>query len=144
MGASSREIEQQMKQTRERMDENLGVLETRAANGWQRYGRIAAIVAGLALSAGVGLIVWRKMRRPTLKDRLDRLSPEALRRLADEVSARLKKPLPTVSVTVSEKDGEPGMLENVLRNVTPALVGTAATGLVERLARPRGATAQAG
>lgn len=144
MGASSREIEQEIKQTRERMDENLGVLETRAATGWQRYRKVAAIVAGVALSVGVGLIVWRRTRPPARRDRLDRLSPQALRRLTDEVSARLKKSRPTVSVTVSEKDGEPGTLASVLRNVTPALVGTAATGLVERLARPRDATAQAG
>lgn len=137
MGASAREIEQQIKETRDRMDQNLGELETRAATGWQRYGRVAALACGAVVSAGVGFLVWRRLRRPTWRDRLDRLSPDALRALADEVGTRLRKPLPSVTVTVNERSKEPGFLENVLRKVAPAVVGTAATGLVERVARPR-------
>ena len=128
MGASAREIEQQIKETRDRMDENLGMLETRAATGWQRYGKIAAVVAGAALSAGIALIVWRKTRRPSLQDRLAGFGSRV---------RRLKRPtLPAVRVTVNEQEEEPGTLETIVRKVAPAVVGTAATGLVGRLAQP--------
>ena len=140
MGASAREIEQQIKETRERMDENLGVLENRAASGAQRYGRIAAVVVGVAAVSGVGFLVWRRVRRPAGRDRLDRLSPDALRALADEVSKRIKKPVPSVTVTVNEPEEESGMLRSILSRMMPAVVGTASTALLERVARPREGT----
>jgi len=137
MGASAREIEQQIKQTRERMDENLGELENRVASRALRYAKIAAIVVGVACVTGAGFMVWRRTRRPTVKDRLNRLSPDALRALADDVSARLQKPLPSVRVTVNEKSHEPGTLRVILRKVAPAILGTASTALLERVARPQ-------
>jgi len=137
MGASAREIEQQIKETRERMDENLGTLENRAASGALRYAKIAAIVVGATVVAGAGFIIWRKTRRPTIKDRLDRLTPDGLRALADEVAARLQKPLPSVRVTVNGKSQEPGTLRIILRRVAPAIVGSASTALLERVARPQ-------
>jgi hypothetical protein len=137
MGASAREIEQQIKETRERMDENLGVLEDRAASGVQRYGRIAAVVVGVAAVSGVGFLVWRRMREPAPKSRLDRLSPRELRALADQVSARLKKSAPSVTVTVNEADHEPGMLQSILSRVMPDVVGTASSALIERAGRSR-------
>jgi hypothetical protein len=137
MGASAREIEQQINETRQRMDENLGALEERATNGAQRYGKVAAAIAGVAAVAVVGFVIWRKTRRPTLKDRLDKLSPDNLHDLAEELISRLKKPLPAVNVTVNpESEQEPGMVESILRKVAPAVVGTAATGLLQRVAPP--------
>ena len=128
MGASAREIEQQIKETRERMDENLGTLETRAATGWHRYGKIAAVAAGVAVSAAVALVVWRKTRRPSLQERLSGFRGRV---------RRLRRPqLPTVKVSVNEQDEEPGTLESIVRKVAPAVVGTAATGLVGRLTQP--------
>ena len=108
MGSSAREIEQQIRATRERMDENIGELEARAATGWRRYGKVAAVVIVAVASAAVGYVVWRRMRRPT----------------------------PSVKVVVNEHVDEPGMLEGIVRKVAPAVVGAAATGLVERVARP--------
>jgi hypothetical protein len=118
------------------MDDNLGELEDRAGGGVQRYSKIAAAVVAVGVVAAAGYLIWRKTRRPSLGDRLDRLSPESLRDLADEVVARLKKPLPRVKVTVNGKDEGPSLVESVLRKVTPAVVGTVAAGLAERAARP--------
>ena len=136
MGASAREIEQQIKETRDRMDANLGVLEGRAASGAKRYGKIAAVVVAVAGVAAGGYLIWRKTRRPTLTHRLDRLSPESLHELAEEVMDRLKKRVPSVRVTVNEQDGRPGRLESIFRKLAPALVGTAATGLLRRVTAP--------
>ena len=137
MGASAREIEQEIKETRERMDENLGALETRAASGARRYGTIAAKVVGAVAVGGVAILVWRRTRRPSLKDRLDRLSPEAMRDLAEELAARLKKPLPAVKVAINEEPREPSVVSALFRNVAPAIVGTAISTLLRRAARPQ-------
>ena len=136
MGDSAREIEQQINETRERMDENLEVLEHRASSAAFRYGRIAAIVVGAAAAAGACFLVVRRLRRPTLKGRLEKMSPDSLRALADQVASRLKKPLPSVTVTVNEKRQDSGALVSIVRKVAPAVVGTFSTALVERVARP--------
>ena len=137
MGASAREIERQIKETRERMDDNLNELEGRAASNLVRYGRIAAVAAAVLVVGGVGFLVYRKTRRPTVKDRLDGLSIDNLRELGQEVSERLQERLPSVRVSVNEKGSEgPGMIESIVRKVAPALVGTLSTALLERVARP--------
>jgi hypothetical protein len=123
MGASAREIEQEIKETRDRMDENLTVLERRAASNAVRVGKILAVATGLAVGAVGGIFVYRRLRRRTLKDRQKAVSPP-----------------PTVKVTVNEKGDERGTVETILRKVVPALVATASTALLERIVRPRART----
>jgi len=136
MGASAREIEQQIKETRERMDDNLNQLEDRAASNALRYGRIVAIVVGVVAIGGAGYLLYRKMLRPSLKNRLDDLSIENLRDLAEEVTGRLKGQLPSVTVKVNGKTPqEPGTIESIVRRVAPAMLGTASTALLERVSR---------
>ena len=131
MGASAREIERQINETRDRMDENLTRLEGRTKSNAVRYGRIAAIGLGVLAVAGAALLVYRRLHRPTLRDRLDDLSLDRLRSLA----ADLRDKLPSVTVRVNEKsEEEPGTVESILRKVAPALVGTAGSALLERVA----------
>jgi hypothetical protein len=138
MGASAREIERQIKETRDRMDDKLTRLEHRATAGAARYGRIAAIAVAAAALAGAGLLIYRRMHRPTLRDRLDDLSFGNLRSLAEELSAQLKEQLPSVTVRINEKtEHEPGTVESILRKVAPALVGTAGSALLDRVVSPR-------
>jgi hypothetical protein len=62
--------------------------------------------------------------------------PDSLRDLPEEVSARLKRPLPSIKVVVNgDPSEEPGTLERVVRRVAPAVVGTASSALIERFAR---------
>jgi len=139
MGASAREIEREIRETRDRMDENLTQLEGKAASSAVRFGRIAAIGLGVLVAGAGAYLLMRRMRKPTLKDRLDGLSIDQLRSLTDELSGRLKDELPSVTVTVNEKtEREPGTLESILRKVAPALIGTASTAVLERVARPAG------
>ena len=135
MGASAREIEREIKATRERMDDNLTRLEGRAASNAVRFGRIAAVVLGVVAVGGAAFLVYRRTRRPTLRDRLDQLSLDNLRALAAAATGRLKDRLPSVTVKVNEKtEEEPGTVEGILRKVAPALVGTAGSALLERIA----------
>ena len=135
MGASAREIERQIKETRVRMDTYLTQLEGRAASKSVRYGRFAALGVGLVAVAGAAFLIYRRMHRPTLRDRLDELSVDNLRTLAQELSGRLREKLPSVTVRVNERsEQEPGTVESILRKVAPALVGTAGSALLERVA----------
>ena len=134
MGASAREIEREIKQTRERMDDNLTRLEGQAASSARRYGVVAAAVLGVAVVAAAGVILYRRTHRPTLRDRFDDLSFNRLRELASEFSATLKDRVPSVTVRVNEKtDEEPGTVESIIRKVAPALAGTAGSALFNSL-----------
>lgn len=125
MGASAREIEREIKETRERLDANLDELEGRAASNAKRYGRIAAIVLGAATIAGVAFLIYRKTRKPTVKDRLEALST---------LSSRLKDELPSVTVKVNEEtEREPGIVEEIARKVAPSLIGAATGALLDRV-----------
>ena len=137
MGASAREIEREIRATRERMDENLTRLEGRAASDAVRFGRIAAVILGVVAVGGAAFLVYRRTRRPTLRDRLDELYLDNLRALAAEATGRLKDRLPSVTVRVNERTEEdPGTVESILRKVAPALVGTAGSALLQRVAAP--------
>ena len=143
MGASADEIDRQIKETREHIDENLGVLEQRAASNAVRYGKIAALIVGVAAVAGAGVLIYRRISRPTRTERLRSMViealkdlPDSLRDLPDEVSARLKRPLPSIKVVVNgDGSEEPGTFERVVRRVAPAVVGTASSALIERFTR---------
>ena len=131
MGASARQIEREIKETRDRLDANLDELEGRAASNAARYGRIGLVALG-ALAIGLAaFLIYRRSRKPTLRDRLDALSIDSLR----ELSSRLREELPSVTVKVNEETPhEPGMVEAIARKVAPAVIGTASTALLERLA----------
>src|SRR5690349_8272456 len=70
MGASAREIERQIGETRERMDANLTRLEGQTKSRAMRYGRYAAVGVAAALVAGVAFLVYRRTHRPSLADRV--------------------------------------------------------------------------
>jgi hypothetical protein len=144
MGAAADQIDRQIKETREHMDENLDTLEKRAASNAVRYGRIAAVVLGVVAVAGTGVLIYRRVRRPSRKEQLQSMVlevlkdlPDSLRDMPGEVVTRLKKPLPSIKVVVNGKGEarEPGTLEGIVRKVTPPLVTTASSALIARLTR---------
>jgi hypothetical protein len=136
MGASADQIEREIRETRERMDENLGVLEDRAVSSAVRFGRIAAVALVVTGAGLAGFLIYRRMRRPALKERLEAVSPEALRDLAVEIGTRVKEKFPSVTVTVNErKEPEPGPVQSILRKVAPMLIGTASTAVIEKMTR---------
>jgi hypothetical protein len=143
MGASADEIDRQIKETREHIDENLGVLEQRAASNAARYGKIAAVIIGVIAVAGAGVLIYRRLNRPTRTEQLRSMViealkdlPDSLHDLPDEVSARLKKPLPSIKIVVNgDASEEPGIVERVVRRVAPAVAGTASSALIERFTR---------
>jgi hypothetical protein len=145
MGASTDEIDRQIGETRDHIDQNLGELEQRAASNAVRYGRVAAVVIGVVAVAGAGVLIYRRISRPSRRERLqgmliDALKelPDTLRDLPDEVTSRLKEPLPSIKVVVSGRGDskEPGTVEGIVRKVVPAVVTTASGALIDRFVRP--------
>jgi len=133
MGASAREIEREIKETRERMDENLTRLEGTAASKAARYARWAAVGVGVLATAGIAFAVYRHTRKPTLRDRMSDASVERLRELLEQ----FREELPSVTVKVNDRSPrEPRTLETVVRKVAPAIIGTASTAVLQRIARP--------
>jgi hypothetical protein len=142
MGPSADEIDRQIRK-REQIDENLDVLEQRSAWNAVRYGKIAAVAVGIVAVAGAGLLIYRSMNRSKRSEQLRSMVkaalkdlPDTLRDLPDEVSARLKKPLPSIKVVVNaEEPEEPGTLERIVRRVAPGVVGTTSSAVIERFTR---------
>ncbi len=124
MGASAREIERQIAETRDRLDRNVSELEGRTRSNAVRYGRIAAAGLALVLVAGIAFVVYRRTHRPSLVERF-RMRARGL---------SLRDRLPSVTVRVNEKvEQEPGTVEKIVREVAPALAGTAGSALLGRL-----------
>jgi hypothetical protein len=135
MGASAREIERQIEETRARIDDNLTRLEGQAQSSAVRYGKIAGAIAGAIVLGGIAFVIYRRTHRPTLRDRLDGLSIDNLRALVGEASDSLRDRLPSVTVRVNEKtEEEPGTFQSIIRKVGPGLVGTAGSALLSRIA----------
>lgn len=134
MGASANQIERQIEETRHRMDENLNELEDRAASNARRYGRIAAVAIGALALIGAGLLVYRRTRKPALQKKfMDHVSMGSLRDFAGDLRSRVKKTIPSVTLTINERSEEPGAVESIVRKVAPAIVGTASTALLDRV-----------
>ena len=133
MGASAREIEREIKETRDRMDANLNRLDGTAANRAVRYGRWAAAGIGVLAVAGVAFLVYRRTRKPSLRDRVSDASIERLRELLD----KFREEMPSVTVKVNDRQAkEPGTIESIVRRVAPALIGKASAVVLERMSRP--------
>jgi len=137
MGASSAEIDQEIRQTREELDQKLGILEQRATSGARTYGRVAAGVAVGILAVAIGVVVYRRQRRRATVKQLHKSLLKAVRALPDGAKTRLKEKLP-IKIVVTDKDHEEGKSNpwaSLAEKIAPTIVGSA-TGAI--LARMRG------
>src|SRR6266850_5559505 len=105
MGASSAEIDQEIKETRRELDQKLEVLEKRAASGARMYGRIAAGVAAGVVLVAVGVVLYRRRRKRTVVKQLHQVLFQKVRDLPDDVTSRLRRRLP-IKIVVTDKAHE--------------------------------------
>lgn len=133
-----------MKDARENIDETIDSPEERAGSGAVRYGRIAVIALGAAALAGASFLVYRRVRRRSRTEHLQKTLvamlknvPESVRDVPHEVTSRLKNPFPSFKVVVngSEETRDQGMLRSIVRKVAPAVAGTASAAVLDRLTR---------
>ena len=137
MGSSAAEIDRQIASTRDHLDENLGVLEKRAASGAKKVGGMAAagLVAGLAV-AGLAYLVLRKVRKPSLGERVNDIMPDAFADLRDDLKKRFgNRPFRVVITSGDAARAESGgsLWQATARKVAPAAATAAASALVARL-----------
>jgi hypothetical protein len=139
MGASSAEIDQQIKETRQHLDDNLDVLERRAVSGAKRIARIGvAVGVGLAATAGVVLAVYTLRRRRSVAARLRAVVPGSIRDLRRDLSKKLKR-RPAVKVVIAgdEQSSDSSAWRSIAQKVVSTLAVSAATAISSRLLRPR-------
>jgi hypothetical protein len=139
MGASSAEIDQQIKETRQHLDENLDVLERRAVSGAKRMVRIGvAVGVGLAATAGVVLAVYALRRRRSVAARLREVVPATIRDLPRDLSKKLRR-RPAVKVVIAgeEQSGDSQAWKSIAQKVAGTLAVSAASAISSRMLRPR-------
>ncbi len=138
MGAPTDEIGRQIAETREHVDENLTILEKRAAANARRVAIIVAagVAAGLVVGGGAFLI-YRHMRKPGMSERLHDMIPDALTDLPETIRTRFKgRP---VKVVISSGEDRESVWESIARRVAPAVATTMVGAVTARIIRQRGA-----
>ena len=140
MGASSAEIDQEIREARGELDRQLTVLERRAASGLRRYGLMAAGLAVGVLAVTAGVVLYRRRRR-TPVTRLRRMVRSA-RRLPERARERLP-----IRVVVTDRAGDersPGTLASIAQKVAPAVAGSATGAVLARFGRPASSDSSSG
>ena len=138
MGTSSAQINNQISTTRDQIDANLDVLEKRASDGMRRTAIIAGASAAAALVVGgVSYAVYRRMHKPTFRERVRHAMPDSWMDLQKDVRKRLGSG--PVKVVITSADGEEigSLWESTARQVAPALITSALSALLAGAARRR-------
>jgi hypothetical protein len=144
MGDSSAEIDQQIKETRQHLEANLGVLESRAVSAARRVARIGALVGiGLAATAGVVLVVYAVRRRRSVAARLHDVVPGSIRDLRRGVSKKLKRSR-AVKVVIADDahSRDSPAWRRIAEKVATTLAMSAATAISSRILRPKEASSR--
>ena len=132
MGASADEINRQINVTRDQIDANLDVLESRAASGAKRAG--VMIAAGLAAGLVVGLaafLVYRRVHKPSLVSRMHDALPDQLADLPDEIRKRMPdRPFRIVITSGAEAEGKPATWEAIGQRLAPTVVSSAVSAVM--------------
>ena len=137
MGTSTDEIGRQIAETRDHVDENLTILEQRAAANARRVAIMVAagVAAGLVI-AGAAFLIYRRVRKPGLSERLQDMMPDALADLPQTIRTRFKgRPL---RVVISSGEDREAIWESVARKVAPAIATSMAGAVAARVMRKRG------
>jgi len=134
MGASSAQIDQEIKDTRRELDEKLGILERRAASGARVYGRVAAVVAVGVVVVVLGVVIYRRRRDRKMVRQLHEALID-IRNLPADVISRLKDKLP-IKVVVTDRahdESAPNAWVSLAQKIAPTVVGSAAGAVASRM-----------
>ena len=133
MGASANEIDREINETRAHLDENLDELQARAASGAKRVAVMAAVglLAGLAV-VGAVVLVYRRVHKPSLAERVQDILPDVLVGLPDEVRSRIRRGPVKVVITQDDEEAGPTAWESIGRKIGPTLVSTAVGAVMSR------------
>jgi hypothetical protein len=136
MGTPTDEIGRQIAETRDHVDENLTILEQRAAANARRVAIIVAagVAAGLVIG-GAAFLIYRQMRKPSMSERLRAIVPDALTDLPETIRTRFKgRP---VKVVISSGEDSEATWKSIARKVAPAVATSVAGAVTARVMRSR-------
>jgi hypothetical protein len=136
MRISPDEIDRQIIETRDNIEQDVEGFEQRGPTDRRMYVRIAVISVAVLVLAGAGYLVYRRVKRPTLAKLLRTRVMDSLRDLPPELPSGLRKRIPRVKLVIHRDNGRPGTLKTMARRVTPAVVGSATTAMLEHFTRP--------
>jgi len=86
------EVERTPVSQRERFEQQLAVVETKARDLAQQHGRLATGIAiGAAAAFALGMLVYRRRSRTSMKQRAQRAIPDSIWEIPEELIAQLKK-----------------------------------------------------
>ena len=86
------EVERIRMSPRDQLEQKLTVIETRARELAQRHGRLATGIAiGAAAAFGLGMLIYRRRRKTSVMQRAQRVIPDVVWEMPDELIAQLKK-----------------------------------------------------
>jgi hypothetical protein len=134
MGASSSEIDQEIRNTRGELDEKIAILERRAASGARVYGRVAAGLAVGVLAVVLGVVIYRRRRDRRVVNQLHDALVD-MRDLPADVISRLKDKFP-IKVVVTDRAHEestPNAWVSLAQKIAPTVVGSAAGAVASRM-----------
>lgn len=136
MGTETDEIGRKIAETRDHVDENMDILEQRAAANARRIAlMVAAGAAAGVIIGGAAFLLYRQMRKPGISERLHDMVPDALTDLPDTIRKRFKdRP---VKVVISSGEDKEAVWESIARRVAPAVATSMATALAARVMRSR-------
>ena len=136
MGPETDEIGRQIAETRDHVDENLTILERRAAMNARRVAlMVAAGAAAGVIIGGAVFVLYRQMRKPGMSERLHDMVPDALTDLPDTIRRRFKdRP---VKVVISSGEDKEAVWESIARRIVPAVATSMATAVATRVIRSR-------
>jgi hypothetical protein len=139
MGTTSAQINNQINSTRDQIDANLDVLEKRAASNMRR----AAIIGGASAAAalvvgGIAFVAYRRMHKPTFRERVQHAMPDSWMDFQKDMRKRLgNRPFKVVISSADTDENGESVWESTARKVAPTLITSAASALMAQAMKRR-------
>jgi len=87
--------------------------------------------------AGAGYLVYRKVKKPSLADRLHEMLPDAISDLPDDIKSRMKARPFKVVITDRSDEASPGTWESIGQRLAPTIVSSAVSAMMAQAMRRR-------
>lgn len=142
MGTTSGQIEQQIADTRDGMESKIVELRERSQKTVDRSKRllVLALGAGAAIgtAAGIGYLVYRMTRPPTVEERIGRVLPgdllKLIRHYRDRAELRIRHGLPAMRLYVGDRQVGEEAPETTVQKIVVLAARTAGTAAATALA----------
>lgn len=142
MGTTAGQIERQIADTRDDMESKIVELRERSLETVDRSKRLLLIAVGagaaIGTAAGIGYLVYRMTRPPTVEERITRILPgdwfKLIRHYRDRAELRIRHGLPPVRLYVGDRQVGEEAPETALQKLIVLAARTAGTAAATAMA----------